>query len=119
MNNIIKIIPVLIICLLLCGCRKITNIDYKLVEVEVVSVEHEDRKIIPVYNGKTFTYIISPEKFYTRVKYNNIIYDFNDLKTYEFCKNKVNQKVSGKLQITEYDDGRTTSWIVGIEVKEE
>lgn len=102
--------------LLLCGCKKIKNIEYKEVKVKIVDVHHNDAWIQTVRHIGIPTLITHDEKYEIIVEYNGDYYAFTDKKIYERYSGigAIGKSATGVLAIITYSDGLVENDIVSI-----
>lgn len=103
------IIITLIAAMLLCfaGCAKLVSTETQEVEATVTDVCYEERRIQPVFTGKTVIMISHPARYEVTFTYKNVTLTVNDEDIYSRYKDQIGTTVKCDLITDYYDDGST------------
>lgn len=101
-------------CVLRKPIEKPISTDISLVEVEVVSVKHEESYVSTSYSAVddkgTLVPIDTtyPERFITVIKHQDHTHTLEGKETYYFCYGKEGTTLKANVYVNEYKDGRQT-----------
>lgn len=98
---IIMLIAVLVV---LTGCAKVINTEYKEVDVKITDTYHRAAYVTPIRAGKVSSVVTHPAVYRTYVEYEGVEYTLSGSGIYGKYKNKIGQTIKGKLKIDTYDD---------------
>lgn len=103
----IKFVYVLVIIFTVCftGCKGVTNVKYKKVDVDVISADYIPEITTCLYDGETYIPITISASYNVTVSYKGVKYNMTDSSTYKKYKDKVGTTVSGMLEEKWFDDG--------------
>lgn len=114
MKKAVRLLLAICLTLLLSGCAKCINTDYKNVQVRIVDEYHRGAYFTPIYTGKSYSVVYHPAVHRITVEYNGAEYTISGHDTYEKYSGRVGEFAVGCLRIREYDDGTTEYDIVGL-----
>lgn len=114
-TKILCIFLVMILLFTLVGCTKCISTEETTVKVKITDSYHRSSYMVPVYNGKTRTYITQPAIYRIYVEYDGFSYTITGSDTYNKYQDKVGEYVNGILETKKYDDGTVKYEIIGLE----
>ena len=92
------------VLVMLTGCAKIINTEYKEVDVKITDTYHRAAYVTPIHAGKVTSVVTHPAIYRTYIEYEDVEYSLSGSGIYYKYKNKIGQTVKGKLKIGTYDD---------------
>lgn len=109
----IFILLTMVLCSLV-GCRKVVNTEEKEVEVTITDTHYRGSRSFPQRIGKTTTIRFSSVEYKVYVAYEGKTYTIDNEDSYNQYKDCVGETVIDILKTVTYDDGSTSSRIVGL-----
>lgn len=110
----VLIFMLIAVLVMLTGCAKVINTEYKEVDVKITDTYHRAAYVTPIRAGKVTSLVTHPAVHRTYVEYEGVEYTLNGSGIYGKYKNKIGQTVKGKLKIDTYDDGTVRYDIIEI-----
>lgn len=111
---IIMLIGTIFSMIILSGCAKVINTEYKEVDVKITDTYHRAAYTTPIRAGKVTSIVAHPAIYRIYVAYEGIEYTLNGNGIYGKYKNKIGQTVKGKLKIDTYNDNTVKYDIIKI-----
>lgn len=97
-------LSILLLCILLTGCKTVVNVEDKPVAVTITDAYYKASWIQPVRAGKVTTFITHPAQYNIVVEYEDITYIFDNQELYDKYKAKIGEQAPAILRITTYED---------------
>lgn len=95
---------VLLLCIMLTGCKTAVNVEDKPVTVTITDTYHRSAWMQPIHAGKVTTFITHPAQYNVVVEYENETYTLDNQELYDQYKDKIGEQAPAILRITLYDD---------------
>lgn len=114
MKRLLVFFMLIVVLVMLTGCAKVINTEYKEVNVKVTDKYHTAAYVTPIRAGKVTTMVTHPAVYRVYVEYDGVEYSLSGSGVYNKYKNKIGQTIKGKLEIDTYDDGTVRYNIVEI-----
>ena len=110
----VLIFVLIAVLVMLTGCTKIINTEYKEVDVKITDTYYRAAYVTPIRVSKVTSVITHPAVYHTYIEYEGIEYTLSGSSIYNKYKNKIGQTVKGKLKIDTYDDNTVKYDIIEI-----
>ena len=110
----VLIFMLIAVLVMLTGCTKIINTEYKEVDVKITDTYHRAAYVTPIRAGKVTSVVTHPAIYRIYIEYEGVKYSLSGSGIYYKYKNKIGQTVKGKLKIDTYDDNTVRCDIIEI-----